>query len=307
MEISVISPVYLAEKIVPEFVKRVAEEVSSFATEFEIILVDDCGPDSSWEEIKKQCKRHAFVKGIKLSRNFGQHYAVSAGVARAKGDNIVLMDCDLQDDPKDISKLLKERKNGFEVVFTKRIKRRHGIFKTLIADTYNKLFSLFSGGDYHINAGSLVLFSKRVGKEFNKLKDRDRLYLQMLKWIGFSSTVVSVEHHNRFEGKSSYNFSKLLKIGIQGWTSHSDKLLKFSVYIGVLLSFISFIVGISIIIKYFFYNLQPGWPSIIVTILFSTGLILLSIGVMGLYIGKIFEQSKNRPLYIIDEEINLNE
>ncbi len=307
MDITVISPVYMAEKIVAEFVKRVSRELDAICDEFEIILVDDCGPDDSWEEIKKQCEKYSYVKGIKLSRNFGQHYAVSAGVAKAKGDNIVLMDCDLQDNPEDIAKLLKERKKGYEVIFTKRIKRKHGFFKSIIAAIYNKLFSIFSGGDYHINAGSLVLFSKRVGKEFNRLQDKDRLYLQMLKWIGFSSTVIAVEHHDRFEGKSSYSFGKLLKIGLQGWTSHSDKLLKFSVYLGIFLSFVSFIAGIAIIIKYFFYELQPGWPSIIVTILFSTGLILLSIGVVGLYVGKIFDQSKNRPLYIIDEEINVDD
>ncbi|MDD7885176.1 glycosyltransferase family 2 protein [Flavivirga sp. 57AJ16] len=307
MQISVISPVYMAEKIVPELVKRISEELRLISTDFEIILVDDCGPDNSWKEIKKQCKKYKFVKGIKLSRNFGQHYAVSAGIAKATGDNIVLMDCDLQDNPRDIHKLLEKRNEGYEVVFTERIKRKHSALKTIIAFIYNKLFTLFSGGDYHINAGSLVLFSKRVGLEFNKLEDKDRLYLQMLKWIGFKSTVVAVNHDKRLEGKSSYNFIKLLKIGIQGWTSHSDKLLKFSVYLGTILSFVSFIAGILIIIKYFFYNLQPGWPSIIVTILFSTGLILLSVGVMGLYIGKIFEQSKNRPLYIIDEEINVND
>ncbi len=307
MKISVVSPVYMAENIIPELVKRVSKQLGLLTSDFEIILVDDCGPDNSWQEIKKQCEKHEFVKGVKLSRNFGQHYAVSAGIAKATGDNVILMDCDLQDNPNDFHKLLQKRNEGFEVVFTERVKRKHGVFKAFSAYIYNKLFTLFSGGDYHINAGSLVMFSKRVGDEFNKLEDKDRLYIQMLKWIGFKSTVVPVEHNNRYEGKSSYSFLKLLKIGLQGWTSHSDKLLKFSVYIGVLLSFISFIAGVFIIIKYFFYNLQPGWPSIIVSILFSTGLILLSIGIMGLYVGKIFEQSKNRPLYIIDEEINLNE
>ncbi len=306
MKISVVSPVYRAEKIIPELVNRLKSELELISEEFEIILVEDASPDDSWAEIKKQCNNHSFVKGIKLSRNFGQHYAISAGIAKATGDNIVLMDCDLQDNPKDIKTLLDKRNEGFDVVFTERIKRKHSKLKSITAYIYNKLFVLFSGGDYHINAGSLVLFSKRVGQEFNKLKDKDRLYLQMLKWIGFKSTVVPVMHNERFEGKSSYNFFKLLEIGIKGWTSHSDKLLKFSVYLGITLSIVSFIFGISVIVRYFLYDLQPGWPSIIVTILFSTGLILLSIGIVGLYIGKIFEQAKDRPLYIIDEEINTN-
>ena len=119
----------------------------------------------------------------------------------------------------------------------------------------NKLFAFFSTGDYDINSGSLVLFTKRVGDEFNKLEDKDRLYLQMLKWIGFKSTVVTVEHNKRFDGKSSYSFFKLVKIGIQGWTSHSDKLLKLSVYLGFILSFFSFIASLFIVVKYFFYLL----------------------------------------------------
>ncbi|MFC0605135.1 glycosyltransferase family 2 protein [Winogradskyella pulchriflava] len=307
MKISVVSPVYMAEKIVPELVKRITAELELITNDFEIILVDDCGPDNSWQKIQEECKNKSFVKGIKLSRNFGQHYAISAGVANAKGDVIVLMDCDLQDNPKDIHLLLQKHKEGYDVVFTKRKKRKHTFVKRVNAYIYNRLFTFFSKGDYDINSGSLVLFTKRVGEEFNKLQDTDRLYLQMLKWIGFKSTVVTVEHNKRFEGKSSYSFFKLVKIGIQGWTSHSDKLLKLSVYLGLVLSLISFIASISIVIKYFFYNLLPGWPSIIVTILFSTGVILMSIGVLGLYVGKIFVQSKNRPLYIIDKSVNINE
>ena len=240
-----------------------------------------------------------------MSRNFGQHYAISAGIAKAKGEHIVLMDCDLQDNPSDIKKLLDKRKEGFDVVFTKRNNRKHGFIKSINSLIYNKLFVLFSERNYDVDAGSLVLFSQRVASEFNRLEDKDRLYLQMLKWIGFKSTSVVVEHKERYEGKSSYNFLTLIKLAIQGWTSHSDKLLRISIYIGFLLSFSSFFLGLFITVRYFYYQLQPGWPSIIVTILFSTGLILMSMGIMGIYIGKTFEQTKNKPLYIIEEEINI--
>jgi dolichol-phosphate mannosyltransferase len=297
----------MAENIIDELVSRVIKEVSKITSDFEIILVDDCGPDKSWEAIQDQCKQFPFVRGIRLSRNFGQHYAVSAGVASAKGENIILMDCDLQDDPKDIVKLIHKKNEGYEIVFTKRLKRKHSLIKSFTSFLYNKLFAIFSERSYDVDAGSLVLFTSRVAKEFNKLEDRDRLYLQMLKWLGFRSTIIEVEHKERFSGKSNYNFKSLLKLGIQGWTSHSDKLLKFSIYLGFLLSIVSFLAAIIVIIRYLFYNLQPGWPSIIVTMLFSTGLILLSIGIVGIYIGKIFEQSKNRPIYIIDKEINFHE
>lgn len=307
MMISVVTPVYKAENIVPELVRQISETLQTVTSDFEIILVEDCGPDNSWQAIQDECRKFNYVKGVKLSRNFGQHYAISAGVAKAKGDNVVLMDCDLQDNPKDIIRLLQERDKGYDIVFTKRLSRKHNIFKSVSSRIYNGLFRFFSDGNYDVNMGSLVLFSKRVAEQFNRLQEKDRLYIQLLKWLGFKTTSITVEHQERYEGKSSYNFLKLLKLGLQGWTSHSDKLLKMSIYLGFLLSFLAFGFALTIIIRYFLYDLMPGWPSIIVTILFSTGLILLSIGVMGLYIGKIFEQSKNRPLYVIEEEININE
>ncbi|MAJ05359.1 MAG: glycosyltransferase [Flavobacteriales bacterium TMED84] len=142
--ISVVSPVYQAEKIIQEFIQQVKKELVKITTHYEIILVEDCGPDNSWEVIKNQCSIHPFVKGIRLSRNFGQHYAISAGIKKAKGDNIVLMDCDLQDNPKDIIKLFNERKKGFEIIFTKRLNRKHSIMKSFNSFLYNKLFTIFS-------------------------------------------------------------------------------------------------------------------------------------------------------------------
>ena len=194
--------------VVDQRVAKVCQTLTEM--DFEIVLVDDCGPDNSWEVIKDQASIHSFVKGIRLSRNFGQHYAISAGIKKAKGDNIVLMDCDLQDNPKDIIKLLNEREKGFEIVFTKRLKRKHGIFKSFNSFLYNKLFTIFSEKKYNVNAGSLVLFSKKVAREFNKLEEKDRLYIQLLKWVGFKTTTIEVEHNERYEGKSNYNFYAVL-------------------------------------------------------------------------------------------------
>lgn len=307
MKLSIVSPVYKAESIVDELIKRISDEVAIITDDFEIILVEDGGGDKSWERIQENCKIDKRIKGVKLSRNFGQHYAITAGISKATGDYIILMDCDLQDDPKYISDLLSEAEKGYEIIFTKRIKRKHGIIKSFNSWLFNKLFGLLSKKNYDVNAGSMVLFSKRVGEGFLLLKDKDRLYVQMLKWVGFNSNTINIEHKPRFAGKSSYNFIKLLAMALQGWTSHSARLLRFSVYLGISLSFCSFLAGLSIVVRYFLFNLQPGWPSIIVAILFSTGLILLSIGITGIYIGKIFNQVKDRPIYIIETEINIDE
>jgi len=303
--ISVVSPVYKAGKIVDELVKRISEEVSKITDKYEIILVEDCGGDNSWEKIQENCSKDKRVKGIKLSRNFGQHYAITAGMKESTGDIVVIMDCDLQDDPAHISTLLGEFNKGYEVVFTKRVGRKHSFFKMISAKIYNSLFRLFSDKNYDLNVGSLTMISARVKNEFIKLKDQDRLYIQLLKWIGFKSTYVPVEHRERFEGNSTYTMSRLFITAIQGWTSYSDKLLRISIYSGLIISFVSLLIGIYIVIIYFLKSFQPGWPSLIVAILFSTGLILMSIGVTGIYIGKIFEQTKERPLFIVDKKINL--
>ena len=303
--ISVVSPVYRSEKIVDELVKRLSESLSKITENYEIILVEDGGGDSSWKKIEENCYRDKRVKGIKLSRNFGQHYAITSGLSMASGNIIVIMDCDLQDDPDHINKLLDEFGKGYDVVFTKRIGRKHSFFKMITAKIYNSLFKMFSDKNYDLNVGSTTMISSRVKDEFLKLKDQDRLYIQLIKWIGFRSTYVPVEHRERYEGSSTYSISKLFVTALQGWTSYSDKLLRLSIYTGLIISVLSLLAALSIVLSYFLLSFQPGWPSLIVAILFSTGLILMSIGIAGIYIGKIFEQTKQRPLYIIDEKINL--
>ncbi|HMQ67486.1 MAG TPA: glycosyltransferase family 2 protein [Ignavibacteria bacterium] len=305
VSISIVSPVYKSEKIVDELVKRLSEELSRITGDFEIVLPEDGSGDGTWEKVEENCKKYDFVKGVKLSRNFGQHYAITAGLSQASGDIIVIMDCDLQDDPAHIKKLFDEFNKGYDVVFTKRIGRKHSFFKKITAKIYNTLFSLFSNKDYDLDVGSMTMISRRVKDEFLKLKDQDRLYIQLLKWVGFSSTYVPVEHRERFEGTSTYSVSKLFLTALQGWTSYSDKLLRLSIYTGLVISILSFLASLFIAVSYFLLKYQPGWPSIIVAILFSTGLILMSIGIAGIYIGKIFEQTKDRPLYIIEKKINL--
>ena len=305
MKVSIVSPVYRAEKILHELVRRIQTVFEKTDHEFEIVLVEDHSPDNSWTVIEGICTHTPEVKGIKLSRNFGQHHAVTAGVAEATGDVIVLMDCDLQDNPNHILSLIEKYEEGYDIVFTKRQERKHSFFKRFTAFLYNSLYSLLSDKKYDTNVGSLTLFSKKVQQVFNQLKEQDRLYIQLLKWMGFSHTYVEVEHNERYEGTSSYNLSKLLAMAVRGWTSHSDKLLRLSIYFGLTLSGLAFIGIITVLVKYFLHGFQSGWPSIFVLILFSTGVILISIGVTGIYIGKIFEQVKDRPLYIIDKKLNL--
>ena len=306
-EISIISPIFRAEKMVDELVNRIVNEVSKNYGDFEIILVEDGSPDNSWQKILIYCEKYPFVKGIRLSRNFGQHYAITAGIASARGNRIVILDCDLQDNPAYIKDLDKKIEEGYDTVFTIRKSRKHSLFKSITALIYNCVFSLLSDKEYRLNMGSLVMFNSKVQKEFLRLKDQDRLYIQLLKWIGFRQTAIEVEHEERLEGTSTYSIVKLFRIAFQGLTSYSDKLLRISIYSGFTLAIASFIALIVISFLYFANGFQAGWASVICTILLSSGLILVSIGITGIYIGKNFEQSKNRPLFIVDRKVNFNE
>ena len=306
--ISIVSPVYKAENIVPELVKRIIKETSKITENFEIILVEDGGPDNSWAKIEEEALKDSRVKGIKLSRNFGQHFAITAGIESAKGDYVAVMDCDLQDDPAYLPVLYQKACEGFDIVFTYKAFRKHNFLKNITANAFNKVFNyLVDNKDWksHSNVGSYSMLSRKAVNAFCSFNDYQRHYLMVLRWLGFNTTYVEIEHKERFEGKSSYNLSRLILHAINGITSQSDKLLRINVTIGILLSMLSFLSIIVIIILYFTAGFMSGWASLIVTILFSTGVLLTSIGIAGIYTGKTFEQVKNRPKYIIDKSVNV--
>ncbi len=305
--ISVVSPVYRAEGMVAVLVQEIIRALTPLTSRFEIILVEDGSPDGSWEEIGRACALDRRVKGIRLSRNFGQHHAVTAGLEYARGEAIVIMDCDLQDDPAHIPTLYRRLRQGCDIVFTRRIARRHPLPKRLTARLYNALFYVVSDHRYHLDVGTMVMFTRRVRDRFLALGEKERLYIQLLKWLGFRQCYVAVPHRKGLRKGSSYTFGHLVRLAFRGWTAHSDRLLRLSIYFGTTLAALAFLAIAYIVVRYFLHGFQPGWPSLAVLILFSTGVILLSIGIVGLYIGKIFEQVKQRPLYIVDEVLNVED
>lgn len=307
MKLSVVSPVYEAEEIIPELVLRVSEEAVKLSLDFEIVLVEDGSADDSWTVIEKLCSTHPKLIGVKLSRNFGQHYAITAGIAHASGDAIILMDCDLQDDPKYFKDLLSKYEQGFDIVYTVRKSRKHAKWKNLTALLYNFLFNLLvRKSDFHTTGsmGTFSLLSRKAAKGFLEVNDYHRHYLMILRWLGFGSSFVIVEHQKRLAGKSSYSMSRLLRHAINGITSQSDRLLNLGVIVGFVMSFLAFLSALYIVIQAFMSPFKAGWASTSVLILFVGGLIITFIGIIGIYIGKIFEQSKSRPLYIIDKVLN---
>jgi len=308
MKISIISPVYGAETIVAELVSRISNVMDSLSFDYEIILVEDGSPDKSWDEIEQVCSNNKLVSGIKLSRNFGQHYAITAGLHTTTGDAVIVMDCDLQDNPKYIPILIDEWKKGNDIVYTKKKERKHSWIKNFTARLFNLIFNYLvdnKSWENSVSIGSYSLLSRKVVDSFLSVKDYRRHYLMVLRWLGYSYSIIEIQHEERFAGKSSYNLSKLIVHALDGITSQSDKLLKLTMVLGFVISTISFLAAIVVVSLAIYTNFSHGWSSLFVLILFIGGLIISSIGISGIYIGKIYEQSKGRPLYIIEKRLNL--
>ena len=307
IKISIVSPVYGAEGTVKELIRQIQIYVSEITDDYEIILIEDCSPDSSWVKIEQESKTNLKLKGYKFSRNFGQHAAIKAGLSVAKGDVVIVMDCDLQDNPKYFVDLLDKYNEGFDVVYTYKKKRNHSRFKNITAVLYNLILNFLLGNKNlkaDKNVGAYSLLSKKVVKSFLDYNDYQFHYLLVLRWLGFKSGYVEIEHELRFEGESSYTLMKLIRHAGVAIIYQSDKLLRLSIYFGALVALLSFLCGLYIIVSYFLYAYQSGWASIIVLLSFSLGVILMSIGILGIYIGKMFEQVKNRPQFIFDQKVN---
>ncbi len=303
--ISIVSPVYKAENIIDELVKRISQEVSAITDNYEIILIEDGGDDGSWQKIEHNCRKNSRVKGIKLSRNFGQHFAITAGLNNASGDYVAVMDCDLQDNPKYIPKMIQLVDEGYDIVFTKKIYREHNLFKNLTAKLFYFIFNWLSDNQQATkDVGGFSLLSRQVVDAFNNIRDYRRHYLMVLRWLGFKYTYLEIEHERRYSGKSSYSIPNLIRLAIDGITSQSDKLLRISISVGFLFFAMALMFSVYLIYSLLESGALPGWTSLMVAVSVSTGFILVAIGILGIYIGKIFEQTKERPLYIIHKRIN---
>ena len=306
--LSIVSPVYKAERIVPELVRRIVESVRTVTEDYEIVLVCDGSPDNSWLAIKDECSKNEKVKGINLSRNFGQHYAITAGMRYAKGEWIVLMDCDLQDPPEEIPRLYSKALEGYDIVQSRRVHRKDGFFKRLSSIAFHLVFDWFSGMKTDNTISNLGVYSRKVIDAFNEMQETSRSFGTLLSYVGFRRCTIDVEHSERFEGKSSYSFDKLMKLMFDITISNSNKPLRIITGIGFLFSLLSFLLALYNVLAYFLgiNNLQ-GFTTTVFSIWFMGGVLMMVLGVLGLYIGKIFNQVKQRPLFIVDELVNIFE
>ena len=302
MKLSIVSPVYRAELVLDELVERISNSIPSEFTSYEVILIDDFSPDKSWQKIVEVSNKNPNVKGFKLSRNFGQHYAITAGINQVSGDYIVVLDCDLQDQPEEIKKLFLESQKGFDIVLARRYERKDSFFKKAVSKLFYNVLSYLTGIKHDTTVGNFGIYSRQVIKEVVKLNEKIKYFPTMVKWVGFSTSYVNVEHASRSQGKSNYNLKKLLELALDIILAYSDKPLRLIIKFGLTIAMISFLMVLYVLLEKLNGNVSvSGYASLIISIWFFCGFLLTTLGVIGLYIGKIFEGVKNRPSYIIEK------
>lgn len=305
MHISVVSPVYKAPTILPELVERLRIALSKITDSFEIILVDDGCPLNSWEIIAELSNKHSFVRGIKFSRNFGQHYAITAGLDQAQGKWIVVMDCDLQDQPEEIQKLYDKANNGFDCVLAARENRQDSFAKKFFSNAFYRILSELTGAKYDHRVANFGIYSQKVIQSINEFREPIRYFPGLVQYVGFKSETINIEHASRMEGKSSYNFKRMTNLALDIILAYSDKPLRTIIKLGLLISLLSFFyVGFSIWQWYTDQILVPGYTSLIASVWLLSGILISTLGIIGLYLGKTFEAVKSRPIYIISNTLN---
>lgn len=302
VDLSVVIPVYGCSPCLVALHERLCAVLAHLGVRYEVIYIDDRSPDGAWCVLEEIAASYPHVRLIRLSRNFGQHAAITAGLSRTRGEWVVVMDCDLQDEPETIPTLLNTAREGFDIVFARRASRHDSSLRRLGSRAYfwmlAALFRSKMDGEY----GTFSIISRRVVDAYLELKDVDRHYLFILRWLGFEHAVVDVEQAPRYAGRSSYTFSRLVQHAFDGLVFQSTQLLRWIVYLGFGIAAVGAGLAAYFVLSWILRDPYPGWTSLAVLLLLLGGFIILSLGVTGLYVGKIFAQVKGRPLYVIDKE-----
>ena len=298
--ISVVIPVYKAENILDELYRRLRDALEPLTPHFEIVLVEDCGGDRSWEVIERLAAADARVVGLQFSRNFGQHYGITAGLDQCRGDWVVVMDCDLQDAPEEIPRLYAKALEGYDVVLALRGRRQDPALKRFTSWLFYRLFSYLADIDFNGDSGNFRIMSRQVVRNFNRMREQLRFFGGHVQWMGFPTTGVQVRHHERFEGQSTYTFAKLWKLAADTILAYSDKPLRMAARLGLAMALASLGFGAYLLGRSLLQGSAiPGWASLIVSLYFIGGIIIGILGVLGVYLGKAFDETKKRPLYIV--------
>lgn len=305
MLLSVVVPLYRCEPFINELCSRLASVLVKIDAKYEIILVNDHSPANDWNEVLKASAINPRVKGINLSRNFGQHYAITAGLTHATGEWIVVMDGDLQDQPEEILKLYQHAQKGFDVVLASRADRQDTFVKRMTSKLFYKALAYLTETEQNAEVANFGMYHQKVVEAILTMHDKIKYFPTMVKWVGFKRTEIEVEHAARSTGKSSYNLKGLLRLALNTILAFSDKPLRLTMKLGITISTLSFIFALFELYRALTGQIAVmGYSSLIISIWFLSGVMITLMGMMGLYIGRIFDQVKNRPVFIVSDKIN---
>jgi len=303
---SVIVPLYNEELVINESYSRLKEVMDSIEENYEIIFINDGSRDGTRDMVERICREDEKIKLANFSRNFGHQAAITAGMDLAKGDAIIVMDADLQDPPEVIPNMIAKWKEGYEVVYAKRIKREGETFlKKFTAKVFYRLLKSMTSIDIPVDTGDFRLIDRKVCDALISLPERNRFVRGLVSWVGYKQTFVEMTRQERFAGETKYSLKKMIRLAFDGITSFSYKPLAFAGYFGGLSFLVGFILLVIVIVKKLVYHtpiLNLGLVILVNLLMF--GLVLISIGIMGEYIGRIFDESKARPNYIITSTIS---
>jgi dolichol-phosphate mannosyltransferase len=301
--VSIVTPVFNEVEVIELFYDRVRKAMEALdSITCELIFVDDGSTDGSYQKLIALGNSHADIKVIKFSRNFGHQIAITAGIDLAKGDAVVVIDADLQDPPELIQEFVAKWREGYDVVYGVRHKRDgESKMKLLTAAAFYRLLNRIVKLDIPVDVGDFRLMSRRVVEYFKELREKDRFVRGLVSWIGFKQTGVQYSRDKRYAGETKFPYRKMIKFAFDGITSFSEVPLKLATWLGYFTSLLALLYACSVFVqKALGYTVQ-GWATIMVAMLFLGGVQLISLGIIGQYVGRIFNECKQRPLYVIDE------
>jgi glycosyltransferase involved in cell wall biosynthesis len=302
---SIVIPMYNEEEVIHQTYVHIKAVMDRLQESYELVFVNDGSLDLTLEIVKDISHRDRHVRILNFSRNFGHQIAISAGMEHAVGEAIIFIDADLQDPPEVIVDMIAKWKEGYEVVYGKRMKRNgETVFKRITALMFYRLLKSMTSVDIPVDTGDFRLIDRKVCDELVKLKEKNRYVRGLVSWVGFRQTAVEYVREERKAGETKYPLRKMLRFALDAITSFSYKPLKLAIYLGFGVSMLSFIYLLTVLYQRLFTSTTvPGWTSIIALNLFFNGVVLIILGILGEYIGRIYDESKQRPLYILSDKL----
>ncbi len=299
-----VSPVYRGADLLAELVERIGAAVVPLTGQFEIVLVDDGSPDEAWARIQELSARDARVRGLRLSRNFGQHRAIAAGLDHCRGEWVVVLDCDLQDRPEEIPRLYAHaRQHNLAYVLASRTDRQHGLLQRLLSRWFYQLLHFLTGISHDARVGNFGLYHRRVIDAVRRMPERSRFFPVMVRWVGFRGGTLAVTHAARPSGGSSYSWGRRVQLAFDVMLAWSDKPLRLAVQFGLLVAGLAFLLGVVTLLRFVVGQISvPGYTSLVLLMCFFAGLIIAVLGMVGLYVGRTFEEAKQRPVYLVEAQ-----